>query len=184
MNNRTLYRASQAVLHAGWAALRFNFRGVGRSTGLHDGGAGEQQDVLSAIAWLRGRFPDSSLALVGFSFGSWVGLRAGCLYHGISALIGLGLPLSRYDFSFLKHNHAPTLLLIGQDDEFCPASLMEGLARSLPESTRLQRVEGADHFFTSHLQELEEAVSGFLRQCRSGALNRFPPGTGKEEGPS
>ena len=111
MNNRVVYRAAKAAAHAGVAALRFNFRGVGASSGTHDDGRGEGEDVRAAIRWLGSRYPGKALALVGFSFGAWVGLRIGCEDPGIEALIGLGLPLSHYDFAFMSRSRKPALVV-------------------------------------------------------------------------
>src|SRR5262245_39461653 len=77
MDNRVVFRAAKSVVNAGWAALRFNFRGVGASTGTFDHGEGEKDDVLAAIEFLERRYPSRPLALVGFSFGAWVGLQVG-----------------------------------------------------------------------------------------------------------
>ena len=94
MDNRVVYRTAKAAAEAGLAALRFNFRGVGASTGSFDEGAGEQEDVRSAIDWLDTRYPRLPLALAGFSFGSWVGLQVGSRHERIRALAGRGLPLN------------------------------------------------------------------------------------------
>ena len=78
MDNRVVYRAGKAVMEAGLAALRFNFRGVGASTGSYDHGEGEKDDASAAIDYLSAKYSGLPLVLVGFSFGAWVGLQAGC----------------------------------------------------------------------------------------------------------
>ena len=75
MDNRIVYRAAKAAAAAGFAALRFNFRGTGQSTGLFDQGIGEKEDAAAAIRWLEGRYPGLPMALIGYSFGAWVGLQ-------------------------------------------------------------------------------------------------------------
>ncbi len=102
MDNRVIYRAAKCAAQEGFAALRFNFRGVGRSTGTFDQGLGEKDDVKAAMDWLGSKYPGLPLALVGYSFGAWVGLQVGCADPRIQAMVGLGLPLDLYDFDFLS----------------------------------------------------------------------------------
>ncbi|MFX4861169.1 alpha/beta fold hydrolase, partial [Acinetobacter baumannii] len=70
MTNKVAYTLASCALKAGMAAARFNFRGVGRSTGLHDDGRGEVEDVLAVVAWMRQALPAAECALAGFSFGA------------------------------------------------------------------------------------------------------------------
>jgi len=162
MDNRVVYRAGKAVMEAGLAALRFNFRGVGASTGSYDHGDGEKDDVSSAIDYLSGKYPGLPLVLVGFSFGAWVGLQAGCQDPRIQAMVGLGVPVSFYDFEFLTGNFKPTLFVIGTRDEYSPRDKMDGLARRMSSSFTLRWVEGASHFFVPGLDQLQSYVTEFL----------------------
>ena len=150
-------------MEAGLSALRFNFRGVGKSTGSYDEGSGEREDAASALDWLDYRYPALPLALIGFSFGSWVGLDVGCRDHRVRALVGLGLPLNYYDFDFLVENPRPALFLAGTEDEFCPRDRMERLARRLPPASRFHWVPGADHFFVGRLEQMQEYITSFFR---------------------
>ncbi|MBM3791409.1 MAG: alpha/beta fold hydrolase [Acidobacteria bacterium] len=163
MNNRTIYRAARAVEAAGLATLRFNFRGVGSSAGAYDEGRGEQEDVHAAADWLRNRFPGRPLALVGFSFGAWVGLQVACRNAGIGAMVGLGLPLTLYDFDFLCGNSKPALLLSGSRDEFSPPPDLTKFAARLPRNSRLKILEGAGHLLTERMNQVESSITGFLR---------------------
>src|SRR5512139_3138057 len=101
MDNRVVYRAAKSAAAAGFAALRFNFRGAGSSTGSFDQGIGEKDDVAAALDWLEGRYPGRFMALGGYSFGAWVGFQIGCEDRRIRALLGLGLPLNLYPMDFL-----------------------------------------------------------------------------------
>jgi uncharacterized protein len=164
MDNRVIYRTGKAALEAGLAVLRFNFRGVGASTGSYDEGIGEQDDVAAAINWLAARYPSLPLVLAGFSFGAWVGLQVAVRDPRVGALVGLAPPLRFCDFDFLLESRKPTLILTGSRDEFCPHELMDRLASKLPGSTRLRRVEGADHFFSKELPQVQDLVTAFLRE--------------------
>ena len=162
MDNRVVFRAGKAVMEAGFAALRFNFRGVGASTGSFDEGVGEREDVVSVIGWLERKCPGIPLALIGFSFGAWVGLQAGCSDPRIRALAGLGLPLNFYDFDFLVENPKPAIFIVGTKDEFCPREKMERFARRLPPSARAHLIDGADHFFTQQLDQVQGLIKDFF----------------------
>ncbi len=162
MDNRVIYRAAKAVQEAHLAALRFNFRGAGASSGSFDEGVGEKDDAAAAIEWLGGRFPGLPLALVGFSFGAWVGLQAGCSDPRIKAVVGLGLPLNFYNFDFLADNEKPALFIVGTGDEFCPMEKLAFLERLLPASSGVRRIEGADHFFASQLEEVQSLITEFF----------------------
>jgi hypothetical protein len=163
MDNRVVYRATKAATEAGFAALRFNFRGVGRSTGQYDQGTGEREDAIGAIAWLANRYPELNLAMIGYSFGAWVGLEAGYSVPRIQALVGLGLPLNMYDFEYLTSCSKPALYIVGTMDEFCSKENLDRFAERLPPTAALHRIEGSDHFFTAHIEVIEHLVSGFFK---------------------
>ncbi len=168
MNNRVIYRVGKGAVEAGFAALRFNFRGVGASTGSYDKGAGERKDAAALMEWLKQRYPHLPLALVGFSFGAWVGLQVACHDPRVQALVGLGVPLNSYDFEFLIDNDKPSLYIVGTRDEFCPRDQMELLARRLPQTSAVSWVEGADHFFTHQVDQVQSRVRDFLHAQLEG----------------
>src|SRR5690349_24273205 len=77
MHNKVVFRAASALNDAGLITLRINFRGVGQSTGQHDEGRGERDDVRAALDYLAAKYPPLSITLCGFSFGARVGLEVG-----------------------------------------------------------------------------------------------------------
>jgi len=109
MHTKAVYRAAQALNEAGLVALRFNFRGVGASTGSYEEGIGEMDDVVAALEWLTGEYPDLPLIVGGFSFGSKVALSVGVADDRVDGLVGLGLPVKNldYDFGFLADARKP-----------------------------------------------------------------------------
>src|SRR5262249_9701944 len=102
MHNKVVFRAAAALNDAGLIALRINFRGVGQSTGQHDEGRGELDDVRKGLDYLVANYPDSRITLCGFSFGARVGLEVGISDDRVRYLIGIGTPLDKYDFEFLQ----------------------------------------------------------------------------------
>jgi alpha/beta superfamily hydrolase len=159
MHFKVVFRAARALQHAGVAALRFNFRGVGRSEGVHDHGHGEQDDVRAALAEVERRFPGLPLVLGGFSFGSNMALRVGCADERVRALFALGFPLSMVaETTFLDACPKPRLFVQGENDEFGSGPAVEALVERLPQPKSLVIVPGSDHFFAGHLDALQEAV--------------------------
>jgi hypothetical protein len=159
MHFKVVFRAARALQHAGLAALRFNFRGVGRSEGAHDDGRGEQDDVRAALAEAERRFPGVPLVLGGFSFGSHMALRVGCGDGRVGALFALGFPVSMVpDTAFLDGCRTPRLFVQGENDEFGSGAEIGTLVERLPEPRRLVIVPASDHFFAGHLDEVQEAV--------------------------
>ena len=162
MDNRVVYRAAKAASEAGFVALRFNFRGVGGSTGQFDHGIGEREDVASVVDWLVKNYSGLPLALIGYSFGAWVGLQVGCADQRIMALAGLGLPLDMYDFDFLIANSKPALYIIGTRDEFCSPGNLELLRDRLPATSVVHSIVNAEHFFTGQVDVLQNLIFDFF----------------------
>jgi uncharacterized protein len=163
MTNPVIYHAGEAATSAGFAALRFNFRGVGASTGSFDEGIGEQEDVTSTINWLEHKFPDLPLVLIGYSFGAWVGMQIACVDPRIKAMAGIGIPLDSYDFDFLYANRKPTLLIVGSQDQFCSQGSYGLLAHRLPDTAHVYTINEADHFFVDHVDEVQHLIADFFQ---------------------
>ena len=172
MHTKAVYRAAQAFNDAGLVALRFNFRGVGASTGSYDEGIGERNDLEAALDWLEAEYPELPLFAGGFSFGSVVGLSVGADDERVVALLGLGLPVDMdlYDYSFLAETDKPILVVQGENDEFGPGDRVSKLLAALGTHITLVRIPGADHYFTDRLDELRATVRGYYE---SGPGSQF-----------
>jgi alpha/beta superfamily hydrolase len=168
MDNPVVVRAAEVCGEAGLATLRFNFRGAGRSTGVHGGGQAEQQDVLAALGHLASALgPGPPLALAGYSFGASVA-TAVVAAGAAPALAGLALiapPLAMArptPWSALKSFGGSLLVVAGDADHICPAPDLAEFARLVP-SAVLETIPGADHFFGGKLYPLGQAVSAWAR---------------------
>jgi hypothetical protein len=159
MHFKVVFRAAKALQSAGLAVLRFNFRGVSRSEGVHDHGTGEQEDARAALFELEDRFPDLPLVLGGFSFGSVVALRVAARDARARAVFALGFPLSLADATALRAVEKPRLFVQGERDAFLPGESLRALVEPLPPPRELVVVGGADHFFDGHLDALQGAVA-------------------------
>jgi alpha/beta superfamily hydrolase len=164
MHNKVAFQAAKSLQRAGLPVLRFNFRGAGLSEGEHDRGRGEQDDARSALGFLSAEFPGKPMVLAGFSFGSWVGLRVGAEDARVSHLIGLGIPVNDSDFSYLRECTKPKLFVVGTQDQFAARDLVESVVESFPEPKRLVFVEGANHFFTGKLDQLDRALTEWVEE--------------------
>lgn len=164
MHNKVVYRIARAFQDAGFAVLRFNFRGTGRSEGTHDEGRGEQDDLRAAIQFMEDQYAGAEIWLAGFSFGSGVMLRVACGDAAIRALIAVGVPVTKVDFQHLVHCDRPKLFVQGALDEFGTRKDLQAFVARLDEPKTLKIIEGADHFFEGHLPELYQAASEFIAQ--------------------
>ncbi len=160
MHNKVVYRAAAGLLEAGSVTLRFNFRGVGNSTGAHDDGNGEKQDVNDALDFLTENYPNKEITLAGFSFGSRVGSEVALADERIVRLISIGTPVDKYDFSHLKEYRKPILFLHGDRDEFGSLESLNSLVAQVAENTETKLVvfENCGHFFDKHLNELKDTI--------------------------
>lgn len=163
MHNKVVFQAAKAIHKHGIPVLRFNFRGAGFSEGVHDEGRGETGDVRAAIDYLASTFPNKPILLGGFSFGSRVGLQVGCDDSRVARLIGIGIPVNTWDFSFLQSCGKPKLFVQGAEDQFGARNRVEEVYETLPEPKQLVFVEGADHFFAGKLDQLAGAIDTWLQ---------------------
>ena len=161
MHNKVVFRAAAAFNDAGLTVLRINFRGVGQSTGEHDEGRGEQDDVRSGLDYLAQHYPGLRIFVCGFSFGARVGLEVAISDPLVRYLIGIGTPLEKYDFGFLAACRKPLLLVHGEHDEFGDVERLRKLVAELEKTVpvRLVVVPGAGHFFDSQLDELKRVIT-------------------------
>jgi uncharacterized protein len=170
MHNKVVYQTAKTLHRFGLPVLRFNFRGTGFSEGAHDEGRGEQDDVSAALDFFASEYPGAPLLVAGFSFGSWVGLRAGCEDSRVADLIGLGLPvgnLANQEFSYLDACDKPKLLVSGELDAYGPPENLKAMVEKFPapvkEQTSIAIIPGADHFFAGHLPEVDRVIAAWLK---------------------
>jgi len=167
MHNKVVFRAASALNDAGLTTLRINFRGVGQSTGEHDEGRGEQEDVRAGLDYLSQTFPDQPITLCGFSFGARVGLEVGMADERVQRLISIGTPVDKYDFAFLETCNKPILFVHGNRDEFGRVDRLEALISEIKRhnaNVELQIVKDSDHFFEGHLDELKQAITDWTQR--------------------
>jgi uncharacterized protein len=163
MHTKAVYQASKALARIGVAVLRFNFRGVGRSAGVFDGGVGEMDDYRAGLDFTAARFPGRPLWAAGFSFGSWVAWNVGLDDARVPLLLGIGLPVNRFDFSPVRESQKAKFLIHGERDELIPWREIRKFYSELHEPKELVVIEGADHLFDGKTPEVGDAVEDLLK---------------------
>jgi alpha/beta superfamily hydrolase len=173
MHNKVVYRAASGLVDAGLVALRFNFRGVGGSTGEHDDGVGELEDIKAALDYLSENYPDQPITLAGFSFGSYTGSHVALEDERIVRLISIGTPVDKYDFSHMKNLKVPILFVHGDSDEFGSIENLNKLVAYVSEHTDATYIifENCGHFFENHLTQLRNAIHDWVLEKMAEAGN-------------
>lgn len=167
MHNKVVFKTAQVLQTLGLPALRFNFRGVGHSTGVYDEGRGEMDDVRYALDFMGHRYPGLPVILAGFSFGAWVGLRVACEDDRVQATIGLGTPVRMFGPEHLEDCHKPKLFIHGTLDELAPFDQARRWFEHVPAPKVMIPVEGADHFFQNRMDEVQAMITSFTRSVVS-----------------
>ena len=167
MNNQIVYQLFYMFQKRGFTTLRFNFRGIGRSQGEFDHGAGELSDAASALDWVQSLHPDSkSCWVAGYSFGAWIGMQLLMRRPETDGFISVSPPTNMYDFSFLAPCPASGLILHGGADTVVPPVEVERVVSKLRTQKGIvidhEVVDGATHFWAEHLPEVERRVGSYL----------------------
>ena len=171
MNNKVVYTLFHAFVRRGFSALRFNFRGVGRSQGHFDRGEGELADAAAALDWLQGYNPNASACWVGgFSFGAWIGMQLLMRRPEIAAFIAVAPPANLFDFNFLAPCPSSGLVIQGDQDQIVPLEAMQKLITKLQHQRDIKidyrLIAGADHFFQNQLEELGAIVDDYIASAK------------------
>ena len=160
MDNNVVWTAARAFGDRGWSTLRFNFRGVGQSTGVYGDGVAEAEDVAGAAAYVAARVSGPCL-LAGYSFGAAVVARA--LHAGLKAAgaVLIAPPIAFMDLAFLPETPGLNLMVAGDQDDLCPLADLTSLCRRFEPPVDLKVVAGADHFFGGREKELYSILKDY-----------------------
>ena len=167
MNNQITYNLFYGFVKRGFSALRFNFRGVGRSQGHFDHGSGELSDAAAALDWAQSVNPEARTCwIAGISFGAWIGMQLLMRRPEIEGFISIAAPANRFDFTFLAPCPSSGLFVHGTEDRVAPykevMAVMEKVKTQKGIQLEHQLVEGANHFFDGKVEELMTTVDGYL----------------------
>ena len=166
MHNNVVDAILVAMWEAGYATLRFNFRGVGSSEGEHDGGPGEVDDAVAAMAYLLAQpgVRREGAVMAGYSFGAMVAVSAGYERAEIARIVAVALPLAMADARIPDGASKPVLLVSGDHDSYSPVAGLQALVVKIGDSARLEIVAGTDHFFGGGEAELSRVIAEALKE--------------------
>ena len=163
MTNKVVHMLAKACNELGLPAVRFNYRGVGKSAGAYDEGGGETDDTLAALDWARSRWPDAALWLGGFSFGGAVAIRAAALRE-VRRLITVAPAIDRVRVDTTRLPACPWLIVQGDSDELVDPARIEAWVATLAASPELVMLQGVEHFFHGRMNDLRTAVLDWVRR--------------------
>jgi alpha/beta superfamily hydrolase len=161
LDNKVVHTLARAFFALSYAAVRFNYRGVGRSEGNFDHGEGETGDAFAALAHARERFGALRLALAGFSFGAFVVSRLASRVE-VERMVLVGPAVGRFAVAAVPED---TIVVHGEEDDVVP--LADVLAWARPQQLPVVVFPGCGHFFHGRLPQLARVVTG--------AWHRHPP---------
>jgi alpha/beta superfamily hydrolase len=158
LHNPVIFHSDRELNRAGYATLRFNFRGVEGSEGTHDEGNGEVGDVAAAASWIRALNPGAPLVLVGYSFGSRCAVSHALADPTVAAVVAIGFPIRIWPFHDIETLGRPFAAVQGTKDEFGPIDEVEAVLRRMSPPGILYKVEGATHLFPGRAPEAAAQV--------------------------
>jgi len=167
MNNRVSLAMYKNFQDRGFHVMRFNFRGVGRSKGVYNNGEGELSDAATALDWIEAQCPNArSCWVAGFSFGAWIGMQLMMRRPEVQGFVAVTPPATDKDFTFLAPCPSSGVILHGDADTVVPAEsvsrLVDRIQTQRGVKVDLRFINDANHFFTSHLDDLMEEMGNYL----------------------
>ena len=170
MNNRVSLAMYKNFQDRGFHVMRFNFRGVGRSKGVYNNGEGELSDAATALDWIEAQCPNArSCWIAGFSFGAWIGMQLMMRRPEVQGFVAVTPPATDKDFTFLAPCPSSGVILHGEADTVVPpetvSRLVERIQTQRGVKIDLRFIDDANHFFTSHLDDLREEMGNYLDEA-------------------
>jgi alpha/beta superfamily hydrolase len=162
MHNKVVTIMERSMRELGLRTIRFNFRGAGESEGEHDDGYGETDDLFAVTEWVRHSRPNDELWLGGFSFGSFITMRAAQNLK-LGQLITIAPPVDRFEFSQLQHPDCPWLVIQGDEDEVVSLEDVACWIEKIDPPPEFLVMEQADHFFHRRLMDLRGLLKNGVR---------------------
>ena len=169
MNTKIVYKLYKIFVDNGFSAIRFNFRGVGKSVGNFDDGEGELSDAASVLDWLQQYNTNSKIVWVaGFSFGAWVAMQLLMRRPEINGFVSVSPPANLRDFSFLSPCPSSGLIVHGDKDNIASFDsskiLSEKLQKQKKQNIIFKSIKGADHFYENYKDQFTETVNNYIKE--------------------
>jgi alpha/beta superfamily hydrolase len=176
MSNKILHAMNQAFVANGFATMRFNFRGVGKSQGKFDEGVGELADAAAALDWMQNMHKNhSSIWVAGFSFGAWISMQLLMRRPEISGFVSVAPVCNMYDFSFLAPCPCGGLVVHGDKDGIVPEKSVAELVAKLRQQRGKTAIDyrvipEANHFFKDREEMMISHLSSYLASTQEVRL--------------
>jgi uncharacterized protein len=162
MENKVVARCARYISEAGIEAVRFNFRGVQQSDGSFDEGRGERDDLIAVIDHVLGISPGAHLAIVGFSFGAWIGLTVGADHPAVRALVGIAPPVRMFDFKTFQSSSKPALIVYAGNDQYTNPASTKAWIDTATAPVESVLIPDVDHFFGVRVDDVGMKVAEFV----------------------
>ena len=168
MNTKIIFRLYKIFIDNGFSAIRFNFRGVGKSEGLFNDGEGELSDAASVLDWLQQYNTNSKTVWVaGFSFGAWVAMQLLMRRPEINGFICVSPPANIRDFSFLAPCPSSGLIVHGDKDNITSFDSTKILSEKLQKQKKVdilfKPIKGADHFYENFTDQFTSIIDKYVK---------------------
>jgi uncharacterized protein len=164
MDNNVVFRIARGLQSAGLAVLRFNFRGVGQSEGVHDGQGLEEEDARAALDHLARELPGLPLWAGGFSFGARTVGSLARREPRIERVVLVSLPTRAYDCSFVREIRQPAFVLLAGNDEYGTPADFRASVGELGANFEVDEIADVDHFFRGRTPEVEQRVRAWAER--------------------
>jgi alpha/beta superfamily hydrolase len=161
MTNKVAHMLAKSFNAAGFTAVRFNFRGVGKSAGEYAHAEGESEDAIAVVEWARSRWPSADISLAGFSFGGAVAIRAAVATHP-ARLVTVAPAVDRVHVPLDRLPRCPWLVVQGDADDIVDPQAVRAWIEQLSPPPEFQLLPGIGHFFHGKLNELKNVVTAWL----------------------
>src|SRR5688572_5907923 len=167
MNNAIVLALYKTFVRRGFATLRFNFRGVGKSQSVFDNGIGELSDAASALDWVQSIHPEAQTTwIAGYSFGAWIGMQLLMRRPEVRGFISVSPPANMYDFNFLAPCPSSGIIIQGVNDEVVTPSAVQKLVDKLRTQKHItihhDEIPRANHFYENEMDLLMASVDNYL----------------------
>ena len=169
MHTKVIYKMYKIFIEAGFSTIRFNFRGVGKSSGVFDNGEGELSDAACVLDWLQQYNTNSKICWVaGFSFGAWIAMQLLMRRPEINGFVSISPPANMRDFSFLAPCPSSGLIVHGDKDNIASFDstkiLVEKLQKQKKVNIKFKPIKGADHFYENFSTEFETSIIDYIKE--------------------
>ena len=162
MFNKVVTTLERGLLDLGLSTVRYNFRGIGETEGVHDEGRGESDDLVAIAEWALAQKSGAALWVAGFSFGSYVTLRAAPRLSPAQMIL-IAPPVGRWEFTGIEWPKCPVLIVQGEDDDVVEPAAVFAWAEAQDPPPTLIRMPETGHFFHRRLLDLRGAVRNAVR---------------------